>query len=78
MALASAEALDGAEQLDREYAELEAVTADQVRTAAQKWLLPDALAGVVYHPEERGADLEADQLAAAFAVTALTPFDRHR
>ncbi len=72
MALASAEALDGAEQLDREYAELEAVTADQVRTAAQKWLLPDALAGVVYHPEERGADLEADQLAAAFAVTALT------
>jgi zinc protease len=73
MALATAQALDGAEQLDREYAELEAVTADQVRAAAQRWLVPDALAGVVYQPEDRGADLDADALAAAFAVTALTP-----
>jgi zinc protease len=73
MSLASAEALDGVEQLDREYAELEAVTADQVRAAAQKWLLPDALAGVVYHPEDQGSDLDTSRLAGAFAVTALTP-----
>ncbi|HEX6644856.1 MAG TPA: pitrilysin family protein [Gemmatimonadales bacterium] len=73
MALASAEALDGAEHLDREYAELERVTADRVREAAARWLVPDSPAGVAYHPDERGADLDADTVAAAFAVTALTP-----
>ena len=73
MALASAEALDGAEQLDREYAELESVTADQVREAAAAWLDPETFGGVAYHPEERGDELDADSLAAAFAVTALTP-----
>ena len=73
MALASAEALDGAEQLDREYAELESVTADQVREAAARWLLPDAFGGVAYHPADRGDDLDPEMLASAFAVTALTP-----
>ena len=73
MALASAEALDGVEQLDREYAELESVTADQVREAARRWLVPDTFGGVAYHPEDQGDDLDADALAAAFAVTALTP-----
>jgi zinc protease len=73
MALASAEALDGAEHLDREYAEIERVTAGQVRDAAARWLVPDGPGAVVYHPEDRGADLDPDAVAAAFAVTALTP-----
>ena len=72
-ALASAEALDGADWLDREYAALEAVDASQVREAAARVLEPDAVAAVAYLPRDRGADLSATELAEAFAVTALTP-----
>ena len=72
-ALAAAEALDGADLLDREYAALEAVDAGQVREAAARVLEPDSVAGIAYLPHARGGDLTPELLAEAFAVTALTP-----
>ncbi|HEU5049331.1 MAG TPA: pitrilysin family protein [Gemmatimonadales bacterium] len=73
IALASAEALDGVDFLDREYAALSTASAEDVRRAAGAWLHPDAVAGVAYLPTGRGHDLSTDALAAAFAVTPLTP-----
>ena len=72
-ALASAEALDGVDLLDREYAALESVDAAQVREAAARVLEPDAVSGVAYLPQGVGEDLTVRMLAEAFAVTALTP-----
>lgn len=70
-ALAAAEALGGVEILDREYADLEAATAADVRRAADRYLAPDAVSAVVYLPRGRGADLTAESLARTFAVTPL-------
>ncbi len=70
-ALAGAEALGDYRLLDREFAELAAATANQVREAAAKTLDPEAVSAVVYQPRDRGADLDADHLARAFAVTAI-------
>jgi zinc protease len=70
-ALAAAEALGDVEILDREYAALAAVTADDVRRAAGRYLLPDAVAAVTYLPDGRGTDLTPEDLARTFAVTAL-------
>ena len=72
-ALASAEALDGFEALDREYAALEAASAADVRNAAARRLLPDAVAAVGYLPAGERAEITSEMVAAAFAVTALTP-----
>jgi zinc protease len=74
-ALAAAEALDGYDFLDREFEALERVTAAEVRAVAARYLLPEAVAGVLYLPEDEGADLTADGLARAFAVTELHPPD---
>lgn len=71
--LAAAEALDGYDFLDREYAALGAVEAADVRDAAARYLQPDAVAGVLYLPRQGGTDLTAEILAAAFAVTPLSP-----
>ncbi|HEU4700313.1 MAG TPA: pitrilysin family protein [Gemmatimonadales bacterium] len=68
MALAAAEALDGYDFLDREYAALEAVTPDDVRAAAEAYLVADAVSGVLYLPEDRGAELTDEALRAAFAT----------
>ena len=70
-ALAAAEALDDVGFLDREYAMLAAVGPHDVREAAARHLLPDAVAGVVYLPAGEGIDLTPDRLARAFAVTEL-------
>ncbi|HXE56462.1 MAG TPA: pitrilysin family protein, partial [Gemmatimonadales bacterium] len=70
-ALAAAEALRDVALLDEEYARLATVTVDEVREAAARYLLPDAVSAVVYHPRERGRDLTPDALARAFAVTRL-------
>jgi zinc protease len=70
-ALASAEALDGYDFLDREFEALERVTAADVRAVAARYLHPDAVAGVLYLPEGKGAELTPDALARAFAVTEL-------
>jgi zinc protease len=67
--LAAAEALDGYDFLDREYAALTAVDADQVRAATARWIQPDNVSGVLYLPPEEGKDLTSEKLASIFAVT---------
>jgi zinc protease len=72
-ALAAAEALDGYGFLDREYEAIAAVRPEAVRAAAARYLQPDAVSGVLYLPEDEGAELTADALGRAFAVTELRP-----
>jgi zinc protease len=70
-ALAAAEALDGYDFLDREFEAIAAVRPEDVRAAAARYLQPDSVSGVLYLPEDEGAELTADALARAFAVTEL-------
>jgi zinc protease len=70
-ALAAAEALGGVDELEREYAALVAATPADVRSAARRYLSPESVSAVAYLPKDRGADLTADSLARAFAVTQL-------
>ena len=72
-ALAAAEALDEYGFLDREFEALAAVTPEDVRAAASRYLAPDAVSAVLYLPEDEGAELTADDLGRAFAVTELRP-----
>jgi len=72
-ALAAAEALDGYTFLDREFAALASVAADEVRTAAARYLQPDAVSAVLYLPQDDGGELSPDALERAFAVTELRP-----
>jgi zinc protease len=71
--LAEAEALDGYELLDREYATLATVQAEQVQEAVERYLHPDSVAGVLYLPRVAGTELTSEGLARAFAVTPLAP-----
>ncbi|MEO8636347.1 MAG: pitrilysin family protein [Gemmatimonadales bacterium] len=71
--LAAAEALQGYELLDREFAALAAVTIEEVREAARQILDPEAVSAVAYLPRTTGADLSVDALAIAFAVTSISP-----
>ncbi len=66
-ALASAEALGDVALLDEEFAQLAAVTAADVQRVAREYLLPDGVGAVAYLPDGRGADLDIDALATAFA-----------
>lgn len=66
-ALAEAEGLTHYGYLDQEYAALEAVTLKQVRDVAARYLEPGRIAGLAYHPEGAGLDLDAGMLAAAFS-----------
>jgi zinc protease len=70
-ALASAEALGGLDELEREYAALASASPDDVRTAAARYLSPEAISAVVYLPKDAGDDLTADRLSRSFAVTRL-------
>ena len=70
-ALAGAEALDDVGLLDREYARLAEIDVREVREAAARYLVPEAVAGVAYLPDRAGKELTADGLARAFAVTEL-------
>lgn len=72
-ALAAAEALEDVGVLDREYAALVAVSADDVRTVGACYLDPEAVSAVAYLPRDAGVELTADHLARAFAVTAFPP-----
>lgn len=76
-ALAAAEALDGVEFLDREYAALELVTPTQVRDAVARYLQPDMVSAVAYLPRDRGQDLSVDLIHRTFEVTELTPAPAH-
>jgi len=69
--LAAAEALDGYEFLDREYAALASVEPDDVRAVAARHLHPDSVSAVLYLPRHEGEDLTSERLAKAFAVTPL-------
>ncbi len=69
--LAAAEALDGYEFLDREYAALAEVRPEDVRAAAERYVQADSVSGVVYLPRTEGNDLTSEALARAFAVTPL-------
>jgi zinc protease len=71
--IASAEALGRLELLDEEYDRLGTVSADEVREAVRRYLVPELVSGVLYLPEGTGEDLTSDHLARAFAVTALAP-----
>ncbi len=70
-AFAAAEALDHVSFLDREYEALGKVGPDEVRTAAGRYLQPDNVSAVTYLPDDEGADVTAEGLERAFAVTAL-------
>ncbi|MGH7532291.1 MAG: M16 family metallopeptidase, partial [Gemmatimonadales bacterium] len=67
-ALAGAEAQGGVRLIDEEYARMLAVTPDDVRRAAAKYLDPDAVSAVAYFPEDAGEDLDADRLRDAFVA----------
>jgi zinc protease len=70
-AIAAAEALDDVSFLDREYEALTHVTAEDVRSAAGRYLQPDNVAAVAYLPEREGSDLTPAMLERCFAVTAI-------
>jgi zinc protease len=72
-ALAAAEALDGYDFVDREFVALQRVESADVRAAAERYLQPDTVSGVLYLPEREGEDLTSDRLARAFAVSELHP-----
>jgi zinc protease len=69
MSLASAEALGGLDLLEQEYAALGSASADEVRAAADRWLVPDAVAAVAYLPVSASgsAELRPELLQRAFA-----------
>lgn len=68
--LAGAEALGDYRLLDQEFAQLLAVTAEQVREAAASILDPSAVSAVIFQPRGRGADLSGAELGATFAAPA--------
>ena len=70
-AIAAAEALEHVSFVDREYEALTRVTADDVRSAAGRYLQPDNVAAVVYLPNGQGSDLTAPMLERSFAVTGI-------
>jgi zinc protease len=70
-ALAMAEALGGVDVLDREFRALSEAGAEAVQAAAARYLRPEDVSAVLSLPASAGADLTTDQLAGAFAVSAL-------
>src|SRR5690606_6837918 len=66
-ALAAAEALSDIGFLEREYAALASLKPDDVRRAAERYLVPDGVNGVVYLPAGEGEELTTEALARVFA-----------
>ncbi|MGH7658995.1 MAG: insulinase family protein, partial [Gemmatimonadales bacterium] len=64
-------ALEDVYYLDRAYAELSTVTANQVREAANRYLAPDDTSAVIYLPEDQGVEFTSDDLQRAFSVVEL-------
>ncbi len=71
-ALAAAEALRDLALLDEEFERLASVTAEEVRSAAERYLLPEAVGAVAYLPEGRGTELDGAALTLAFRSPAPT------
>lgn len=65
---AHAEAHGGVDLIETEYARLMAVTADEVRDVARRYLSPDRLGAVVHLPAADGVDLDATSVESAFAT----------
>lgn len=65
-ALAGAEALRDVALLDEEYRAIQAVTRDDIREAAARYLVSDGVAGVLYLPRAAGDDLDASRLGEVF------------
>lgn len=72
-ALASAEALRDVALLDEDFQRLQETTTDEVRDATQRWIDSESVSAVSYLPEGRGADLDADDVAARLKSSAGTP-----
>jgi len=72
-ALAAAEALGGVHLLDKEYDDLAAVTAGQMRDVAARYLHPEDVSATAYLPRDRGDELTVEGVSRAFAVSQLTP-----
>lgn len=71
-ALAEAEALKHVSYLDEEYQALASVSKAAVQSAAARYLGPDRVSALVYHPAGAGVDLRADMVVAALAPSAAT------
>ncbi len=69
--LASAEALRDIRLLDEEYQEIASLNAEEIRNAAARYLRPDAVSAVAYHPRDRGVDLSVGEVEKAFDLTRL-------
>ena len=65
LALADADALGDVTRLDREASDVLAVTPTDVRDAARRWLMADAVSGVAYLPRNTDAQFDADTLTGA-------------
>lgn len=72
-ALAAAEALGDVTRLDREDAEIRAVTAARVRDVVAAWCDPAGASAVVSHPQGAVLDGTPDALAAAVGAAARVP-----
>jgi zinc protease len=68
-ALAALEALGGYRLMEEEYERLQAVTAADVRRVADRYLAPDAVAGVVYRPFGAQVELTPEAIREGFAAS---------
>ena len=67
-AFAGLEALGGFELLEDEFARLQAVTPEDVREVANRYLDPESVAGVAFRPTGQGIALTPDALRVAFGT----------
>ncbi|HET7023919.1 MAG TPA: pitrilysin family protein, partial [Gemmatimonadales bacterium] len=58
--------------IDEEYARMLGVSAEDVRRAAARYLVPDAASAVAYLPRNAGEDLDAGRLRGAFDAAPIT------
>jgi zinc protease len=65
--LAESEMLRDVAWIEEWIARIRATTPEEVRAAAEEWLRPDAVAGVVYLPEGAGQELTPSLLQESFA-----------
>ncbi len=71
--LAAAEGASGVELLDREYARLLALNAEEVREAVNRHLDPERVAGIAFLPRRKGEDITATRLGSSFDHTSPSP-----
>jgi zinc protease len=72
-ALGAAEALRDVPLLDEQYHQLARVTADEVRDAVARYLVPARLAVLAHLPREAQSDLARDEVERVFGGNTVTP-----